>query len=101
MEFVLNGDPSLPDAGVKPSAQYRQEGASSVFAYSYNCTTAAREAYRIFAQYSADLLNWQDAVNGQNGVTITEKTTAVGKAVTTSFTAADRKLFVRLCAEPK
>ncbi len=101
MEFVLNGDPSVPDAGVKPSAQYREEGASSLFAYSYNCTTAAREAYRIYAQYSADLLNWQDAVNGQNGVTITEKTTAVGKAVTTSFTAADRKLFVRLCAEPK
>jgi hypothetical protein len=101
MEFVLNGDPSTPDAGVKPSAQYREEGASPVFAYSFNCTAAACDAYRIYAQYSADLLNWQDAVNGQDGVTIIEKTTTVGKAVTASFTAGARKLFVRLCAEPK
>jgi uncharacterized repeat protein (TIGR02543 family) len=101
MEFVLDGDPAVPNAGIKPSAHYRGGGVSSAFDYSYNCTTAASEVYRVYTQYSTDLLSWHDAVSGMDGVTITEQTTAGGKAVTVSFAAGDRKLFVRLCAEPK
>ena len=99
LEFVLNGDPAVANAAVKPAVQVRKEGNSSVFDFQYNCSSAAAETYRIYTAHSTDLVHWQDSVTGQNGVMITEQAIAGGKVVTASFPVSQEKVFVQLRVE--
>ena len=101
MEFVLNGNPAASDNGIKPAAQYHKEGATSVYTYTFPCTSAANETYRVYAEYSSNLVTWQAAENGVNGVTLTEQTTAEGKIVKVDFAGPSQKLYVRLRVESK
>ncbi len=99
MEFVLNGNPVAKDDSAKPLAQYRKTGDNPGFEYSFLKSTAAGEAYSVYAEYSSDLATWKKAANGENGVKITEQTQTEGTKVTVGFSTQNAKMYVRLKVE--
>ena len=101
IEFVIGGDPSGPGSDsntLKPTIT--KNATHLVFVYSRTDESAA---FAPAVQYGGDLIGWNNAVNGTNGVTILEEDDAIATGidrvtVSIPLPASEQKLFARLQA---
>lgn len=94
MEWFLNGDPTQAEKNLLPTITRAAGNNTCVFEFNRR-KDAANVAYTV--QYSTDLKNWSNAVNGQNGVTIgTSSINGTLDHITVTIPSDGLKVFVRL-----
>ncbi len=99
VEFVLGGNPTVPDTSILPTVSYTTSGGTVYLVYSFY-TVANLGSVTWTVESSTDLSAWTTVVSGTSGVTIT--TTAYNASynatVVTIPNTAGGSLFARLRA---
>lgn len=96
MEFVLNGNPSVPDTGIAPTLN--ASGADFVFSFNRRDDSESPETTLVF-QSSPDLVTWSDVTVGaasSGAVAVAENGTSPDAITVTVSKGSNTKLFGRL-----
>jgi hypothetical protein len=95
VEFLLGGNPAVPDsAAVSPSASTASGGG---MVFTYDRKLAAAGLFEDVVQTSGNLASWADAIQGVNGVSIdTAGLDAEMERITVSFPPGPDRRFARL-----
>jgi len=70
MAFFLGGNPAIVNLGILPTSTYATVNNGPALIYSFNEYVGALPTVTAVVQYSTDLVNWTNAVNGVGGVVI-------------------------------
>ncbi len=100
-EFVLGGNPTVPDTSILPTVSHTTSGNTAILAYSfYTVVNLGSATWTV--ESSMDLSTWSTVANGTNGATIitTACDSAYNATVVTIPDTADSRLFARLRATP-
>lgn len=102
LEFVLGGDPKIPQGSLIPAPVItRLSGNNHLLAFRYNRRTAASGEIQV-VEHSPDLVTWTPAVPGQNGVTLDTAPPAAGlETLTVTIPVTGPKYFARLRLGPE